>query len=259
MVSAVAAVTATDTDVTLVAAAREGDGAALDQLVATYFPVVHGIIGRAVTCRFDAEDTVQETMTNVMRGLPRLRDPSAFHSWLVAITMNQIRKQRRRRQPESRAPEAFDAMADPAADFADLTVLELALSEQRREVGEAAIWMDDDNRELFSLWLSQMNGRLSRAQVVAALDVDPHAVAVRIGRMKRQLEAARAIVRVLTAMPACGELAVVTVTWNRNPSPLWRKRVARHVRDCERCSTTASDLVPIEHLLVDLEPPCVTS
>lgn len=256
MVSVVAAVTATDTDMTLVAAAREGDETALDQLVATCFPVVHSIIGRAVTCRFDAEDTVQETMTNVVRGLPRLRDPSAFRSWLVAITMNQIRKQRRRRQPESRAPEAFDAMADPAADFADLTVLELALAEQRREVGEAATWMDDDDRGLLALWLSQLDGRLSRAEIVAALGVDAHVAAVRIGRMKRQLDASRAIVRALDAIPVCGGLATVTGTWIGNPSALWRKRIARHLRDCDRCSSTASDLVPVEHLMAAMEPPC---
>lgn len=260
MVRAVGALAAADTDVALVAAARKGDRAALDELVTAYFPVVHGIIGRAVACRFDAEDTVQETMANVLRGLPRLRDPSAFRSWLVAITMNQIRKHhRRRRQPESRPPETFDAMPDPAADFAELALIEVALSDQRRELGEAAIWMDDEGRELLSLWLSQLDGRLSRAEIVAALGVDPHVVAVRIGRMKRRLDAARAIVRALAAAPRCNGLAAVTATWTSDPSPLWRKRIGRHVRDCDRCTSCASDLVPVEHLLVDLEPPCVTS
>jgi hypothetical protein len=57
------------------------------------------------------------------------------------------------------------------------------------------------------------------------------------------------VVHALRRQPLCGDLAAITAGWDGQPSPLWRKRLARHVRDCHWCSGAAAELIPAERLL----------
>lgn len=242
----------TETDANLVSAAAAGDPVALERLVSEHLPLVYNIVGRALPVAADVDDVVQETMLRVVRGLPGLRDPRVFRSWLVAVAMNQVRDHARachgRPRPLDEAPE----LADPGADFADLTLTELGLTGQRREVAMATSWLDDDDRELLSLWWLVEAGHLTRGDLVGALGLEPHHVTVRIARMKGQLETSRAVVRALCAAPICWELSELAMHWHGRPEPLWRKRFARHVRQCPMCAGMASDFVPAERLLVRL-------
>ncbi len=242
----------TDVDTALVAAARDGDRAALEAVVTAYLPLVYNIVGRALTRDLDVDDTVQDVMLHVVRALPGLRDPGAFRSWLVAITMNQIRQYHRPQQAEPKPLEVFDALPDPGADFAELTVWKLGLTGQRQETARAAAWLDEDHRDLLALWWLVEAGQLSRSELVDALGLDPHVVTVRIGRMKKQLDTARGIVRALAVHPRCPELAAMTADWSGAPGSLWRKRLARHVQSCAYCLDTARDLLPVEGLLAGL-------
>lgn len=246
--------TIADVDADLVAAARDGDPTAVEQLVAAYLPLVYNVIGRALNRGLDVDDTVQETMLHVVRGLPELRDPAAFRSWLLAITMNEVRRHHRQRVPELRPLEAFDALIEPVSDFADLTIWRLGLTGQRMETAKAASWLDDQDRELMSLWFLVEAGQLSRAEMVAVLGVGAHTTTVRVTRMKSQLAVARAIVRALAITPPCPGLTAVAADWSGVPSPLWRKRFARHMRECDDCVRVGADLIPAEHLLPGLLP-----
>ncbi|MDG4863904.1 sigma-70 family RNA polymerase sigma factor, partial [Streptomyces sp. T-3] len=238
----------------LVTAACRGDQQAQDDLIAAYLPLVYNIVGRALNGHADADDVVQETMLRALRGLGSLDDPASFRSWLVAIAMNQIRNHWHVRNAAPAAPGLQDSydVADPGADFVDLTIVRLGLAGQRREVAEATRWLDDDDRALLSLWWLEAAGELSRAEVAAALELSTRHTAVRVQRMKAQLETARLIVRALTAVPRCGFLDQVTGVWDGAPSALWRKRIARHVRECADCARYEAGLVPAEGLLVGL-------
>jgi RNA polymerase sigma factor (sigma-70 family) len=240
----------------LVAAARSGRQEAVDELVGHSLPLVYNIVGRALSGRADVDDVVQETMLRVLRGLPDLRDDSAYRSWLAAITMNQIRRHAQSRasapQGHESALDELAAVADPGADFEDLTLTELGLSGQRRETVEATRWLDQDDRELLSLWWLVTAGHLTRAELAGALGLEPHHVTVRVSRMKAQLDVARGVVRALGAQPRCPELARTVHLWDGRPSALWRKRLARHLRECTRCGALGADLVPPERLLVNL-------
>ncbi|MFI7599530.1 sigma-70 family RNA polymerase sigma factor [Actinoplanes sp. NPDC049681] len=238
-------------DTATVVAARAGDPAAVDRLVAGYLPLVYTIVGRALDGHADVDDVVQDTMLRVLRNLGDLRDPEAFRSWLVAITVRQVRERYRARRA---APDVLlpDDIRDPGADFTDLAITRLELSGQRRETAEATRWLDEDNRELLSLWWLEASGELTRDEIVEAIEVTRQHAAVRIQRMKGQLETARVVVRALAAHPPCPELAVVTAGWDGRPGPLWRKRIARHSRDCRQCSPAWSGLVAAEKLLVGM-------
>ncbi|WP_250007008.1 sigma-70 family RNA polymerase sigma factor [Actinoplanes sp. M2I2] len=238
-------------DIAVVIAARAGDPVAIDRLVAGYLPLVYTIVGRALEGHADVDDVVQDVMLRVLRNLGDLREPEAFRSWLVAITVRQVRERFRARRG---APEALlhEDVRDPGADFTDLAITRLELSGQRRETAEATRWLDEDNRELLSLWWLEASGELTRDEIVAATDVTRQHAAVRIQRMKGQLETARVVVRALTASPPCPDLQAVLVEWDRRPSPLWRKRIARHTRECRHCSPSWNGLVAAERLLAGM-------
>lgn len=239
----------------VVVAARSGDRQALDRLVAECLPLVYNIVGRALDGHADVDDVVQETLLRMVRGLSELRDPAAFRSWLVAITIRQVRDRERDRaaaRHRSAGLEDAERIPDPALDFAGLTILRLGLTEQRREVAEATPWLDEDDRELLSLWWLEETGELDRADLAAALGLSDRHAAVRVQRMKKQMEASRVVVRALSAAPGCGELRATAATWDGVPSPLWRKRFARHIRGCGGCGGMEEGLLPMDRLLSGL-------
>ncbi|MEV6689290.1 sigma-70 family RNA polymerase sigma factor, partial [Streptomyces sp. NPDC051130] len=236
----------------LVAAARAGDPRAQDELVGACLPLVYNIVGRALNGSCDVDDVVQDTMLRALDGLAGLRADDSFRSWLVAITMNRIRAHWQDRSTGATGLEAAADVADPGADFADLTVVRLNLAGQRRETARATRWLEPDDRALLSLWWLECAGELTRAEVAAALELSPQHTAVRVQRMKAQLEAARVVERALEAQPPCEALRTVAASWDGQPSALWRKRMARHARECVRCSGLWSGLVPAEGLLAGL-------
>ncbi|WP_425385401.1 RNA polymerase sigma factor, partial [Streptomyces himastatinicus] len=228
-----------------VAAAQNGDRRALDELIEGWLPLVYNIVGRALNGHADVDDVVQETMLRAVHGLGSLRDPDGFRSWLVAIAMRQVRDRARRR--------TADALPDDtrgAPDFAELTVLRLQLEGQRREVTEAVRWLADEDRELLSLWWLEVAGELTRRELAAAVGISRQHAAVRVQRMKARLETARGIVRALDS--SCPDLREVADGWDGRPDSVWRKRLARHIRGCARCSGGREDAVPAERLLVGI-------
>ncbi|MFF7854447.1 sigma-70 family RNA polymerase sigma factor [Streptomyces sp. NPDC007904] len=244
-----------DLDSALVSAARAGDPRAVDGLVSRSLPLVHNLVGRALDGHQDVDDVVQETLLRVVGGLNRLEDPSAYRAWMVAITVRQIRDWMRDRRRDRQKHEPMDRAAqvpDPASDFASLTILRLQLDDDRREVVRATRWLDDENRDLLSLWWLEETGQLSRAEVCAALGLSSRHTAVRIQRLKEQLDVGRTVVRALAAQPPCPGLAELTAAWDTRPSPLWRKRIARHLRGCDRCEDRRGRPVPVARLLMGL-------
>jgi RNA polymerase sigma factor (sigma-70 family) len=216
--------------------------------------LVYNIVGRALDGHSDVDDVVQETMMRVLDGLPGLEQPDRFRSWLVAITVRQIRDRWRRGRTGLTAEplEEHAHETDPQADFSDLAILRLTLSGQRREAVEATRWLDEEEREVLALWWMESAGELTRGELSAACGLTPQHAAVRIQRVKERLETARTVVRAVTASPRCPDLAAVLASWDGRPSGLWRKRLARHVRDCPQCLLSSSDLIPAEGLLAGL-------
>ncbi|MBB4774474.1 sigma-70 family RNA polymerase sigma factor [Actinomadura livida] len=236
----------------LVRAAQEGDADARERLVAEHLPLLYNVVGWALGGHADVDDVVQESVLRALGGLGRLREPARFRSWLISIAMNQVRRRwRSQRGRTPMDPESLARVAGAEDDFAELAVLRLELSEQRREVAEATRWLDADERELLALWWLEASGHLTRKELADGLGVSvPHA-AVRVQRMKKQLATCRRVARAV-AEPRCGALEPVLAGWDGRPSPLWRKRIARHVRGCRSCTARQRDLAPPEALLAGL-------
>jgi RNA polymerase sigma factor (sigma-70 family) len=236
----------TTEDAALVAAAQRGERGALDELASAYLPLVYNIVGRAMNGDPEVDDVVQETMLRAFRGLRGLRDPAAFRSWLVAIAVRQVRDAYGAR--EGRA-DALAAVEPPSPDFAETAIMQLGLTGQRQETVAATRWLDEDDAPVLALWWQEAAGLISRAELAGALELPPAHAAVRVARMKERLAMSRTLVRALDRVPRCPELAAVTAGWDQRPSPLWRKRLARHVRDCPWCLFDADGMVPAERLI----------
>lgn len=238
-----------------VLAARAGGQRALDALIAACMPLIYNIVGRALDGHSDVDDVVQETLVRIVRGLPGLRDPDSFRSWAVAIAVRQVRDREQRRAAaldRTASLEAADHVADPAADFASVTILRLGLTDQRREVAEATRWLDEDDRTLLSLWWLEAGGEVSRAELAEALGLSGRHAAVRVQRLREQIEVCRTIVRALRTGAGAGDcpaLGSLAERWPGEPGPLWRKRFARHLRGCATCGADDEQRVPVERLL----------
>jgi RNA polymerase sigma factor (sigma-70 family) len=237
-------------DTSAVVAARAGDRAVLDELVVEYLPLVYNIVRRALPSDDDVDDVVQETMVRLVRGIGGLREPERFRSWLVAITVNQIRDHCSRRYANVRWTGEHHEQPDPEAEFVDRVLDGLTLEQQRQELEPAARWLTPADRELLSLWALQSGGHISRTEIASALRTNAHNVTVKMGRLRNRLEAARLLTRALSADPRCPELTGVAAQWSGEPDPLWRKRMLRHLDRCPNCRRSGADLVPVHRLLI---------
>ena len=239
----------------LVVAAQAGDRQALDDLVAAYLPLVYTIVRRALRDDRDVDDVVQETMLRALRELSDLRSPASFQAWLAAITVRQVGTHLHRRRLAATRTAALDDLVeapDASAEFEKLTLLRVDLSGQRRLLTRASSWLDPDDRVLLSLWWLETAGVLTRTELAEAVGVSVAHAGVRVQRMLDQLDLTRGLQAALEARPRCPDLAGLLSSWHGSPNSVWRKRIARHTRSCERCRTAADGMVAADRLLVGL-------
>ncbi|MFF8640564.1 sigma-70 family RNA polymerase sigma factor [Streptomyces sp. NPDC015345] len=243
--------------VRLVLAAQRGDQRAREELVSAYLPLLYNIVGRALSGHADVDDVVQETLLRAVRDLPALRAPESFRSWLVSITLRQINTYWQRQRTLADRTTLIDEalpVPDAAAPLEETTILRLRMSEERGQAVEAGRWLDPEHRVLLSLWWQECAGLLSRQDIADATGVGVSHTGVRLQRMREQLELSRTIVAALAADPRCPGLSATVSGWDGARTSVWRKRIARHTRDCATCTATAAERVPAELLLSGLTP-----
>src|SRR3954468_3779451 len=98
-------------DADLVSAARAGDRAAVDELLARYEPNIYRFGLRMCGDEESAREVLQETMLAAFRHLPGFRGDAALSTWLYQIARSFCIKERRGRPPG--AP-LDDQLEDPA-------------------------------------------------------------------------------------------------------------------------------------------------
>ena len=97
----------------LVAAARDGDRAAFDELVRASYAETYTLALRLMGNEEDARDVVQEAYLRAFRGLKRFRGDAQFSTWMYRITANCASTQLVRRN-KHRHDELLDS--DPVVD-----------------------------------------------------------------------------------------------------------------------------------------------
>ena len=101
----------------LVTAAKSGEGAAIEQLLAEARPKLMALAMRVLGNADDAEDAVQDAMIKVWRNLGRFEGRAAFTTWLHRIAINAALDRLRRRGSVHIAAGAPDEHHHHASDL----------------------------------------------------------------------------------------------------------------------------------------------
>jgi RNA polymerase sigma-70 factor, ECF subfamily len=158
-------------DVTLVAAARQGDREAFARLYSHYARMVHGILLARVP-HDEVDDLVQDVFLAAMRRLPSLRDDAAFGGWLAMIARNRANDFHRRAADAAELNEGI-AVRDPVDAEAALALAAI------RELPEAY-------RETLILRLVE---GMTGPEIAARTGLTPGSVRVNLHRGMEQLRA----------------------------------------------------------------------
>jgi RNA polymerase sigma factor (sigma-70 family) len=158
----------------LVAAAKAGDAAALDRLLAISQPDLMRFARRTCANAEDAEDAVQTALWQLHRRIGTLRVIAAFTSWLFRIVERECRRLlglQRRTVP---------------LEHADLSALRIepVPSDLRRDLGAMIAALPDLYREVLILRDIE---ELTAPEAAAQLDISVEAVKSRLHRARGML------------------------------------------------------------------------
>ncbi len=180
---------ATESTVELLARARAGDQAALDEVFARAIPLLKrwasGRLPRWTREMIDTDDLVQETVVNTLKHIDvfEYRVDSALQAYLRQAVMNRIRNEMRRAR-RHQAPETLDT----AAPDTGLSPLEQLIGKQTVEAYEEAMAaLDPGEREAI---IGRVELGLSYAELAAAMG-RPSADAARMAVGRALLKLAR--------------------------------------------------------------------
>ena len=117
-----------------VARARLGSEAAFAEVVRLVGPRLHRFLVVRLGDERDARDALQETLVAAWQGLPRLRDPNRFWTWVCGIAAHKAADTARRRRPPVAEPEEEPAHERDAASALDVRAALDALPAPLRDV-----------------------------------------------------------------------------------------------------------------------------
>jgi RNA polymerase sigma factor (sigma-70 family) len=176
----------------------------------------------------DAADAVQDTFLIATAKLGGLRDPGKLRSWLYAVARNECY----RRLRAGEATSALDEAGDMTAEAVDVgSAIEQA--EVRQFVRDAIAGLNPGERDVIELSLVQ---GLDGDELADALAVSRNHAHALVSRARSQLERSLgALLVARTGREACAALDALLAGWDGQMTVLMRKRVSRHIDQCEIC------------------------
>ena len=215
-------------DSEIVAAIVVGDpsglAAAYDRYAAPLYAYCRSLLAEPA----DAADAVQDTFVVAASKLDGLRDPDRLRPWLYAVARNECHRRLRARARITDLAEAGE-MTDASPDVG----VGAERGELRDLVRSAIAGLNPGEREVIELTLRH---DLDGPDLAGALGVpvnQAHALASRArGQLERSLGA---LLVARTGREACAELDEILADWDGELTVLMRKRVSRHIEDCDIC------------------------
>ena len=176
-------------DSELIQRARDGDSAALGELVRRYQDRLYNSMCKLLRDATEAEDVVQETWVLTVRKLHTFQGKSKFYTWLYRIARNVSATRRRRKRNVGSIDRAADEAPlqlpsnDPAPDE------RMRRSERVQQLYQALDRLSDEHREI--LVLREIDG-LDYEEIAEVLGLPIGTVRSRLhrarGQLKEQLE-----------------------------------------------------------------------
>ena len=214
----------------IVAAIVAGDPAGLAAAYDTYAQALHAYCRTLLAEPADAADAVQDSFVIAAAKLEQLRDWDRLRPWLYAVARNECYRRLRSyaRQAElDEAGEMTDATADVGgpAERRELQALMLA----------ALDGLNPGDREIIEL---NLRHELDGADLADALGVPANQAHALASRARAQLERSLgALLVARTGRRQCAELDQLLAGWDGELTVLLRKRVARHIENCDICGS----------------------
>ena len=215
-------------DPEIVAAVVAGDPAGLAAAYETYAPALYTYCRSLLRDPDEAADALHDTFVVASQKLDGLRDPERLRPWLYAVARNECLRLLRARN-RTVALEDTDDVSD---DSVDLTLG--VRQEQLRDLVRAALdGLNAGDREVLDL---SMRHELNGPELGAALGVSAKHAHALLSRARGQMEIALGALLVARAGSRdCEQLAELLGDWDGHFTTLIRKRVNRHIEDCDVC------------------------
>ncbi|MDR7252599.1 RNA polymerase sigma factor (sigma-70 family) [Nocardioides sp. BE266] len=151
----------------LLVAARAGDQAAWDELVARFNNLVWSVVRGYRLSAADSDDAVQMTWLKLVENLDRIRDAERLPAWLATTARRECLQQLRRRQRD--AIPVDDTGLDHAVDDADPVDAAVLLDERDGALWRAFTALGERCRRLLRVLMASPPP--SYDEVAAALDM----------------------------------------------------------------------------------------
>jgi RNA polymerase sigma factor (sigma-70 family) len=211
----------------IVAAIVAGDPAGLAAAYDNYAPALYAYCRTLLSAPADAADAVQDTYLIAAAKLDGLRDPDRLRPWLYAVARNECFRRLRARGLS--AP--LDAPVEVTSDETGLT-LGPGREELRDLVVDALSGLDPGDREVIELSLRHVLDDDELADVLGVSRNQAHALA---SRARGQFEGSLGALLVASTGRECAELDDILAGWDGELTVLLRKRVSRHLENCDVC------------------------
>jgi RNA polymerase sigma-70 factor, ECF subfamily len=233
------------TEPELLAAARQGDRAALARLLEQHQQRVFSFGVKMCGDTEDAKDVAQDTLLTMVRSLRDFRGEATLSTWLYTVARSFCLKKRRRTKGAPAFHEPLDQAAREGATLPSPSPEQSLLGREARETVTAALdRLEPDAREV--VILRDIEG-LSAAEVASVTGLSVAAV-------KSRLHRARAVLRnhllsVVGGEPAqpapagCPDvLTMLSRKLEDEISPDLCAEMERHVEGCPHCASLCDSL-----------------
>jgi RNA polymerase sigma-70 factor (ECF subfamily) len=167
----------------LVAAAREGDRGAFDEIVRRTYVDTYTLAVRLTASEEDARDVVQEAYLRAWKGIRRFRGEAQFSTWMYRITSNAAATQHGKRRRHRTV--GLDEVADPVETEVALHP-EMAAENHELLVRLAAA-LDELPPRLRSLVVLKDVYGLSHEAIAEELGISVTAAKVRLHRGRKRM------------------------------------------------------------------------
>ena len=214
--------------------AKEGDPAALEEVLAGVAPAVRRFGVRMCKDPTDADDVLQDTLLSIATHLPEFEGRSSLSSWVFTIVRSACA--RRRRGLKNQPPVADDVEREDEAPGPEALVA-------RREMGTALTRaldaLPEDQRE--AILLRDVEG-LTAPEAAEVIGISIDALKSRLHRARAALREALEPLRA-EPTPSCPDVAA---EWSRklegDLSATDCSAMEKHVAGCASCSATCEAL-----------------
>jgi RNA polymerase sigma factor (sigma-70 family) len=221
--------TAEPADADLVRRYLDGDRDALGVIYRRYADRVYDMCAAMLHTADDAADAFQDTFLIAAQKLGGLRDPERLRPWLYSVARNQCRAKIRDRK-RTRVDR------DPGTNLGvevDMTA-NVVRGELAQLMADASLGLNERDQEVLDL---HMRHGLEGDDLAEVLEVSTENAYKLVQRVRGRVD--RSLGSLLIARHGrndCPELATVLTGWDGTYSPHIRKRISRHVDDCDTCT-----------------------